>query len=862
MSKCDSVVAPRKASVFLGALATLTLCAGAAHAANWLTPNEAPTRPAAFGQRAEITPLEAAQTRAHKLIELQTFLALPLSAKRMVMDAGAAPELYERNEFDTRVVAENGETPYEDLASIISRETYDIMRPMHRHMLKRLMETTREHGPIVSLCFTPGTPDAVVQAFEDAVFGDVVEGDRFQLTGRWTISALGEPSYAQGEPVRLTYSFVPDGTFVPDLIGASGNSQLFAFLDGIYGNTATWQAIYADVWDRWASISGLEYVLEPNDDGVALNNNDGIVGVRGDLRMAAIPIDGNSGTLAYNNFPNDGDMVLDAFDSYYNNTSDNSLRLFNILAHEHGHGQGLLHVCPREETKLMEPFISVMFNGPQFDDQLASQRHYGDNSEPNDNSGEAADLGAFTGSPITSNLLSIDDNSDVDYFSVTIAAPTAFIATVTPAQRAPYLQGPQNSGCTGGSLFDPRLIQDLKIDILDADGVTVLDSADANGIGETETALGIIDAPGTYFIRVRGSGANNIQRYALRVENAPSIIQLASDVDEFVPAGTSVEVIADAFSSSADPIVAGSVILNYRYDAGAFQTIVMSASGPNTFAANLPSVACADMPEFYISAETSGGGTLLDPPEGAGAPYSFIVGELAVTVDDDFETDMGWTVSGNATDGQWTRGVPVNDDRGDPVSDFDGSGQCWVTDNAPGNSDVDGGSTILTSPVFDLEQGGVISYAYWVNSGPGDLISDSLAVQVATDAGGTNWATVRNYTTESDNWRTDSVVINAIGDAAPSSTIRVRFIATDGGDASLIEAGVDALLVEALNCEDVANCDGDTNGDNLVNFTDLNTVLATFGQAGAGIAGDVNGDGVVNFTDLNTVLANFGLSCN
>ena len=164
--------------------------------------------------------------------------------------------------------------------------------------------------------------------------------------------------------------------------------------------------------------------------------------------------------------------------------------------------------------------------------------------------------------------------------------------------------------------------------------------------------------------------------------------------------------------------------------------------------------------------------------------------------------------------------------------------------------------------MFDLEQGGVISYAYWVNSGPGDLISDSLAVQVATDAGGTNWATVRNYTTESDNWRTDSVVINAIGDAAPSSTIRVRFIATDGGDASLIEAGVDALLVEALNCEDVANCDGDTNGDNLVNFTDLNTVLATFGQAGAGIAGDVNGDGVVNFTDLNTVLANFGLSCN
>jgi hypothetical protein len=862
MSKCVSVVAPRKTSVFLGALTTLTLCAGAAHAADWLTPSDAPTRPVAFGQHAQITPLEAAQTRAKKLIELQTFLALPLSAKQLIMDAGAAPELYERNEFDERIVAENGETPYEDLASIISRDTYDIMRPMHRHMLKSLMETTRKHGPIVSLCFTPGTPDAVVQAFEDAVFGDVEGGDRFQLTGRWTISALGEPSYAQGEPVRLTYSFVPDGTFVPSIIGVSGNSQLFAFLNGIYGSPNVWQPIYADMWARWASISGLEYVLEPNDDGEALNNNIGIPGVRGDLRMAAIPIDGNGGTLAYNNFPNDGDMVLDAFDNFYNNTTNNSLRLFNILAHEHGHGQGLLHVCPREENKLMEPFISVAFNGPQFDDELASQRHYGDNAEPNDDSLEATDLGVFSGTPINNNLLSIDDDGDVDYFAVTINAPTAFIATVTPAQRAPYLQGPQNSGCTGGSLFDPQIVHDLKIDILGVDGSTVLDSVDANPVGEPETALGIINAPGTYFIRVRGSTENNIQRYRLDVANAPSIVRLSGDLDEFVPAGSTVEVTADAFSSAADPIVNGSVMLNYRLDGGAYQMVAMTASGPGVFAASIPSVSCDDIPQFFFSAETSGGITLLDPPAGAGEPYSFNVGELNVAVDDDFETDLGWTVSGNATDGQWTRGVPVNDDRGDPVADFDGSGQCWVTDNAPGNSDVDGGATILTSPVFDLPLGGEISYAYWVNSGPGDLAADSLAVQAATDADGTNWVTVRDYVTESDTWRTDSIVVASGGDVEPSSTIRLRFIATDGGDPSLLEAGIDALLVEALACVDVADCEGDTNGDNIVNFTDLNAVLAAFGQTGMGIAGDVNDDGVVNFTDLNTVLANFGLSCN
>ncbi len=58
------------------------------------------------------------------------------------------------------------------------------------------------------------------------------------------------------------------------------------------------------------------------------------------------------------------------------------------------------------------------------------------------------------------------------------------------------------------------------------------------------------------------------------------------------------------------------------------------------------------------------------------------------------------------------------------------------------------------------------------------------------------------------------------------------------------------------------DCPGDTNGDNVVNFTDLNTVLSEFGQTGVGLAGDVNGDEVVNFNDLNTVLSNFGASCN
>lgn len=61
------------------------------------------------------------------------------------------------------------------------------------------------------------------------------------------------------------------------------------------------------------------------------------------------------------------------------------------------------------------------------------------------------------------------------------------------------------------------------------------------------------------------------------------------------------------------------------------------------------------------------------------------------------------------------------------------------------------------------------------------------------------------------------------------------------------------------------DCPGDTNGDGLVNFVDLNRVLSAFGASTGDpgfIAGaDLNGDGAVSFLDLNIVLSFFGQTC-
>ncbi len=57
-------------------------------------------------------------------------------------------------------------------------------------------------------------------------------------------------------------------------------------------------------------------------------------------------------------------------------------------------------------------------------------------------------------------------------------------------------------------------------------------------------------------------------------------------------------------------------------------------------------------------------------------------------------------------------------------------------------------------------------------------------------------------------------------------------------------------------------CPGDANGDNVVDFLDLNIVLSDFGQmVYPGMGGDLNGDGGVDFLDLNIVLSFFGVHC-
>ncbi|MEQ8768962.1 MAG: matrixin family metalloprotease [Phycisphaerales bacterium] len=388
-------------------------------------------------------------------------------------------------------------------------------------MLSRLEAQAAAGDEIPMMCVAPGTDPKVAAAF-DAYLQEIWGGgpERYVLSGRWSNTALDGNTGPQGNPVTLTYSFLPDGAE----IDTGQASDLFAWMNGLYGSFNVWQPIFQQALDEWTAVSGITYVYEPNDDGVPMNSggSGGVSGVRGDVRIGAAFIDGNSGVLAYNYFPDSGDMVLDSADSFYNQLGGQSIRLRNVLSHEAGHGIGLSHVESSTDRFLMEPFIQTTFVGPQEDDQRGSGRGYGDYLENDDSFGTAIDLGSFnSGDTSTTLSRSIDDNGDLDYFEFTTSGSLDVEITLTPLGTT-YNQGPQGGS---QSSFNALTVSNLSFNVYDA-STSLVTSVNATGAGSAENATVSLTGPGPHYVRIAGD-ADNIQRYDLELVFSGGAVCLA-----------------------------------------------------------------------------------------------------------------------------------------------------------------------------------------------------------------------------------------------------------------------------------------------------------------------------------------------
>jgi len=325
-------------------------------------------------------------------------------------------------------------------------------------------------------------------------------------------------------------------------------------------------------------------------------------------------------------------------------------------------------------------------------------------------------------------------------------------------------------------------------------------------------------------------------------------------------------VIEVVVSGAGDGVpVAGSGQLHYSIDGGAYVAVDMEEVYANHYEAVLPALDCGSTIDYYFTAEEATSGTYSDPRGAPGDVYTtFPATAFEVAFEDNFETNQGWTVTGNAADGQWDRGIPAGGgERGDPATDYDGSSRCYLTDNVYGNSDVDDGYTYLISPTIDLSGGDAdVSFALWYTNYFGADPNNDLFKIYVSNNNGSNWTLVETVGPNTSNgWVMHEF---AVGDfVTPTAQVKVRFEASDLNDGSVVEAGVDQFLVMSFSCEDPDPCPGDLDGDNDVDLSDLAQLLSNYGMmSGAAYEdGDLDSDGDVDLSDLAALLSVYGAPC-
>jgi Zn-dependent metalloprotease len=247
--------------------------------------------------------------------------------------------------------------------------------------------------------------------------------------------------------------------------------------------------------------------------------------------------------------------------------------------------------------------------------------------------------------------------------------------------------------------------------------------------------------------------------------------------------------------STIDPSTAK---LYYSIDGGGFTEVPMLDQGSDIWAAQIPGQTQPTDINYYISAEDLVGNANTWPADAPTVTQHIAVADLY----DPFEAPSGWTVGDvddNASSGVWVRVDPAPTSA-QPGDDYTTEGTfCWVTGQHTGGgdgaNDVDDGKTTLFSPAYDLT-GATEARAYyhkWYSNSEGNAPnSDTWLVQARNNGGA--WVDVENTMVSTNAWVEFQVdLLDLFGGSV--GTVEFKFVASDEGSGSLVEAAVDDLCL-------------------------------------------------------------------
>jgi choice-of-anchor B domain-containing protein len=354
--------------------------------------------------------------------------------------------------------------------------------------------------------------------------------------------------------------------------------------------------------------------------------------------------------------------------------------------------------------------------------------------------------------------------------------------------QAAYLEGNVTDSVTTG------MLDGVQVDI-----VSTSTSTNTNILGDYQTGLAIA---GTYNVTFSKFGyvTKTINGVVLTSGNTTTLNVELMPLVSFTLQGQVIE------ATTSNPIANANVLISSPL----FSTTVQTNAGGNFTVPNF----IEGLYDIYIA--KWGYNQLCLSSQSLSQITNPHIYQLVDGYYDDFTFDLGWTVTGNPSSGDWVIGVPVGTSSGgnpaNPGADSqtDCMDKAYVTGNGGGGAgtdDIDDGQTTLTSPVFDLSAytDPIIKFDRWFYNGGGfGSPNDSLVVELTNGS-----ITVRiDFATVNDpdlsTWASKSLVISSL--ISPTSSMQLIVRGMDQNPGHVSEGGFDKFYIE-----DVVSVDDNSN---------------------------------------------------